>query len=214
MPGQPQVRRIGSSRTNVPKSRKWSLRVPCPPLWSDPPGVPGVACRRGTGGCPGIMSEPGARVSVYLRQFGPWCGYRATLMSRPECGGNILSPPAPRSRRQTLNPAHAGFSFLGRDLTSEHSPASTGKRSDPTRLGRGLLCSDLSYPPQFVGSPKQGARPSARLCDGVGSCRPTPCAQPSTAATGEERSGRDHGRGRRTRFWPSAKTTRRAPSSA
>jgi hypothetical protein len=27
----------------------------------DPPGVPGVACRRGTCGCPGIRSEPRSR---------------------------------------------------------------------------------------------------------------------------------------------------------
>jgi hypothetical protein len=27
----------------------------------DPPGVLGVACRRGTCGCPGIMSEPQSR---------------------------------------------------------------------------------------------------------------------------------------------------------
>jgi hypothetical protein len=52
----------------------------------------------------------------------------------------------------------------------------------------------VSYtPPAFVGSPKQRARFSARLCDGVGSCRPTPCAQPSTTASGEERSGRANG---------------------
>jgi hypothetical protein len=36
-----------------------------PAVWSDPPGVPGVACRRGTCGCPGIESEPGAKSSVY-----------------------------------------------------------------------------------------------------------------------------------------------------
>jgi hypothetical protein len=48
----------------------------------------------------------------------------------------------------------------------------------------------VSTPPAFVGSPKQGARPGARLCDGVGSAaRPrAPGRAPETLV--EERSGR------------------------
>ena len=52
--------------TNVPKPGEWSAGT-IPALWSDPPGVPGVACRRGTCGCPGIMSEPRSRSSQYTR---------------------------------------------------------------------------------------------------------------------------------------------------
>jgi hypothetical protein len=46
--------------TSVPRPGS-GRRVPCPRLWSDQPGVPGVACRRGTCGCPGSMSEPRSR---------------------------------------------------------------------------------------------------------------------------------------------------------
>ena len=48
----------------------------------------------------------------------------------------------------------------------------------------------LQPPPAFVGSPKQGARPSARLCDGVGSAgRPrAPGRAPETQGRGAQRT--------------------------
>ena len=127
-----------------------------PALWSDPPGVPGVACRRGTCGCPGIMSEPGAeRLSIPRQLRRPGVDQRSA--------------------------AHERFALFC---------ASTGERSDPTRLGRVILWLRLSfYPPAFVGSPKQRARPSARLCDGVGSAgRPR---APSRAPQQPARSAAD-----------------------
>ena len=68
-------------------------------------------------------------------------------------------------------------------------------------------------PPAFVGSPKQGARSCARLCDGDRLCRPTPCAQPSTADPRvEERSGRAYGADA-PRFRPWAKLRGGPPAS-
>jgi hypothetical protein len=54
----------------------------------------------------------------------------------------------------------------------------------------------LSLPPAFVGSPKQGARPSARLCDGVGSAgRPrAPGRAPQTSSRGAQRTRQRRGR--------------------
>jgi len=72
-------------------------------------------CRRGTQRL-SRSAELNPFPQYTVRQFGPWCGYRAIPMLSLECDGNA---PVPRSR-QTLNPAHAGFSFKLR-----HIPIST-----------------------------------------------------------------------------------------
>ena len=105
---------------------EWSAGT-IPALWSDPPGVPGVACRRGTCGCPGIVSEPGAEVSVYRRraanpvwiapanhEHSPIAGeYRGA--QRPDPAGScspvdasVLSPPAFVGRPQRPRPSAVG----------------------------------------------------------------------------------------------------------
>jgi len=64
------------------------------------------------------------------------------------------SPPAPSSRRQTLNPANAGFSFLGRDKTSEHSPRRVpGSVSDPAEFS-------LRYPPHLSAAQSKERAPA------------------------------------------------------
>ena len=117
---------------------------------SDPPGVPGVACRRGTCGCPGIMSEPRSEASVYRRRDSP-----------------------------------AGVDSAA--AQSEHSPfaASTGERSDPTRLGRAPAVRCVCFnPPHLSETQSNEPRPSAAATRPAGGgrrrSRPTPCAQPST----------------------------------
>jgi hypothetical protein len=50
----------------------------------------------------------------------------------------------------------------------------------------GALVVVFPPPPAFVGSPKQGARPSARLCDGVGSAgRPRAPSLPEPSPLGD-----------------------------
>lgn len=53
---------IDFDRTNVRKPNVIARDHPA--LWSEPPGLPGVAYRRGTGGCPGIVSEARSEHSV------------------------------------------------------------------------------------------------------------------------------------------------------
>ena len=73
-------------------------------------------------------------------------------------------------------------------------------------------CGCSHVPPAFVGSPKQGASPQRATMRRRPACRPTPCAQPSTADQGEERSLR--ARARRPAILPSQGSISRGPSSA
>ena len=140
-------------------------------------GVAGAVRR----GCPGLSSYGrSANYTVRQSNFG--------VDSEPAhiVGGKSRAPRFP-FRRQTQKPRFAGFCFRLR-----HRPVSTRPREY-----RGALATLLSSvcrvlvltPPAFVGSPKQGARPSARLCDGVGSAgRPR---APSRAPQQPARSAAD-----------------------
>jgi hypothetical protein len=100
-------------------------------------------------------------------------------------------------------PTPAGWVFSP-TIVGQDSPLRVPRSaSDPGRIagrcfaartpGARTLIPRVNYPPAFVGSPKQGARPSARLCDGVG-CAARPRApslqEPSPLGDGYKESPR------------------------
>ena len=82
----------------------------------------------------------------------------------PLCRGRNVTGTslAPQPRFPSADPkprSRAGFSFLGRAIDQRAlAHASTGERSDQTRLGRGLLCSDLSTTPRNLSAAQSKER--------------------------------------------------------
>jgi len=168
------------------RSPESGRRAQCPHLWSDPPGVPGVACRRGTCGCPGIMSEPRSEgFSIQAARISD--GVDSAARKSQNRWTRIYSMREPRSAA-----TRPGWVVL---------PC----------LMRGALPPRICRQTATTRAPARSVTRPQRVC-GRRRRRPTPCAQPSTGAT---RGAQPLRHGRRGRdFAVPRQNLRRAPSSA
>jgi len=127
-------------------------RVPCPLCGDDPPGVPGVACRRGTCGCPGRMSKswskthsiPRARSTRVLTAAVRPREDRGALATRPgwvvACGAALVLYPPHLSEPQSKEPRRARRLCDGR-------PAQPADPVQPARSRRRLMPETGEGPP-------------------------------------------------------------------